>query len=70
MRPQPTHPSQEDLMAHNHEHDCIVCGAHFDSLTDLDKHNRESHLRKSTGTERPRQDPSASESNADKARFQ
>lgn len=49
-------------MTHNHEHDCIVCGAHFDKLADLDRHNRETHLRKSTGTERPRQqDPESSD---------
>ena len=48
-------------MAHTHEHDCIVCGAHFDALDDLDKHNREQHLRKATGNERPRQDAEKSD---------
>lgn len=30
-------------MAHTHEFDCKVCGAHLDSREDLDKHNREKH---------------------------
>ena len=30
-------------MAHTHEFDCKVCGAHLDSRQDLDKHNREKH---------------------------
>lgn len=42
-------------MAHTHEHDCIVCGAHFDALADLDRHNRDQHLSKASGNERPRQ---------------
>ena len=42
-------------MEHTHEHDCIVCGAHFDALADLDRHNREQHLRTASGNERPRQ---------------
>ena len=41
-------------MAHSFN-DCIVCGAHFDSLKALDAHNRAEHLRKSVGNERPRQ---------------
>ena len=57
-------------MAHTHEHDCIVCGAHFDALADLDRHNREQHLSKSTGTERPRQEePSREESSTDRTRL-
>jgi hypothetical protein len=48
-------------MAHTHENDCIVCGAHFDSLKELDKHNHEQHLRKSHGAERPRQEEPLSE---------
>lgn len=47
-------------MAHTHEYDCIVCGAHFDSSEDLDKHNQEEHIRNATGMERPR-DPDAEE---------
>ena len=34
----------EEFMAHTHEYDCIVCGAHFDSQNDLDRHNRDRHL--------------------------
>ena len=30
-------------MAHTHEFDCKVCGAHLDSRQELDKHNRDSH---------------------------
>jgi len=27
-------------MAHTHEYDCKVCGAHLDSRQELDQHNR------------------------------
>ena len=30
-------------MAHTHEFDCIVCGAHFDDEKTLQSHNQESH---------------------------
>jgi hypothetical protein len=30
-------------MAHTHEFDCIVCGAHFDDERTLQHHNQESH---------------------------
>ena len=30
-------------MAHTHEFDCKVCGAHLDTRQDLDQHNREKH---------------------------
>ena len=30
-------------MAHTHEFDCIVCGAHFDDEKTLQHHNQESH---------------------------
>jgi hypothetical protein len=30
-------------MAHTHEFDCKVCGAHLDSRQELDKHTREKH---------------------------
>ena len=59
------YPDSEEPMAHSHEHDCIVCGAHFDSLKDLDKHNREEHLRKSTGAEHPRQQDPSSETSSE-----
>ena len=51
-------------MAHTHEFDCVVCGAHFDSEQDLHRHDRENHAPKQSidihapaepmGTERPR----------------
>ena len=30
-------------MAHTHEFDCKVCGAHLDSRQELDQHNRDKH---------------------------
>lgn len=48
-------------MAHTHEYDCIVCGAHFDSSKDLQRHNQEEHLRKATGMEKPRRDAGKSD---------
>ncbi len=30
-------------MAHTHEFDCKVCGAHLDSRQDLDQHTRKNH---------------------------
>lgn len=30
-------------MAHTHEFDCIVCGAHFDSQEDLARHDQQEH---------------------------
>lgn len=30
-------------MAHTHEFDCKVCGAHLDSRQELDQHNRQKH---------------------------
>ena len=51
-------------MAHTHEYDCIVCGAHFDDEKTLQRHNQEKHTPKLAidpsapaepmGTERPR----------------
>jgi len=46
-------------MAHTHEYDCIVCGAHFDSSEDLAKHNEAQHISHAQGMERPRQDRDA-----------
>lgn len=45
-------------MAHTHEYDCIVCGAHFEDSKTLARHNQQSHLSTATGMERPRQDGS------------
>ena len=52
-------------MAHTHEYDCIVCGAHFDDEKTLQSHNQEKHTPKLAidpsapaepmGNERPRQ---------------
>ena len=42
-------------MAHTHEYDCIVCGAHLDTSEQLAKHNQEQHLKNATGMEKPRQ---------------
>ena len=30
-------------MAHTHEFDCVICGAHLDSQDDLARHNRDTH---------------------------
>ena len=43
-------------MAHTHEYDCIVCGAHFDDSKSLSRHNEAAHMQKATGMERPRTD--------------
>lgn len=32
-------------MAHTHEYDCKICGAHLDSKQELDRHNQEHHSR-------------------------
>jgi hypothetical protein len=57
----------EASMAHTHEFDCIVCGAHFDDEKVLQQHNREEHAPKQAidtrapaepmGTERARTRP-------------
>ena len=31
-------------MAHTHEFDCVVCGAHFDDEKTLQRHNQEKHV--------------------------
>jgi hypothetical protein len=33
-------------MAHTHEYDCVVCGAHFDTEKDLQRHNEATHVPK------------------------
>ncbi len=53
-------------MEHNHELDCVICGAHFDSESALYRHDREKHAPKKAidvrtpaepmGNERPRRD--------------
>ena len=47
-------------MAHTHEYDCKVCGAHLDSREDLDRHNREHH--QASGSRSADQSRSASSS--------
>ena len=51
-------------MAHTHEFDCIVCGAHFDTSKDLARHNENQHLRTATGMEKPR-DPASRDDEED-----
>jgi hypothetical protein len=41
-------------MAHTHEYDCIVCGAHFDDSKSVDRHYHEVHLKNAQGMEVPR----------------
>lgn len=53
-------------MAHTHEYDCIVCGAHFDSSEEVAKHNEEVHLKNATGMERPRQRSPENDSDRDR----
>lgn len=36
-------------MAHTHEFDCKLCGAHLDSKQELDRHNQEHHARNASG---------------------
>ena len=52
-------------MAHTHEFDCVVCGAHFDDEKTLQRHNQEKHTpqvadsrapAEPIGNERPRHD--------------
>lgn len=55
-------------MAHTHEFDCIVCGAHLDSQDQLARHNQDNHIKGATGMERPRQkgsEPDQSEKRED-----
>lgn len=48
-------------MAHTHEYDCTVCGAHFDSSKDVARHTEEAHPKNATSIERPRADRVAGE---------
>ena len=55
---------ERSTMAHTHEFDCVVCGAHFDDEKSLQRHNSEQHVPEQhldarapaepTGTERAR----------------
>lgn len=37
-------------MAHTHEFDCRVCGAHLDSQKQLDEHNQKEHGRQANSS--------------------
>lgn len=37
-------------MAHTHEFDCIICGAHLDSEDELARHNEERHTPKTSSS--------------------
>jgi len=37
-------------MAHTHEFDCRICGAHLDSREDLDRHNEKEHGQKASSS--------------------
>ena len=50
-------------MAHTHEFDSKVCGAHLDSRQELDQHTREKHQDKSQSA-RPRMDSSSRSPNS------
>jgi hypothetical protein len=39
----------EESMAHTHEFDCRICGAHLDSQKQLDEHNQKEHTRQASG---------------------
>lgn len=62
-------PQLEGAMAHTHEFDCNICGAHFDRESDLQKHSMEQHTPKKAidprapaepmGTERARKPASS-----------
>ena len=43
-------------MAHTHEFDCIICGAHFDDSKTLARHNEDAHLKHAQGMEVPRRE--------------
>lgn len=36
-------------MAHTHEFDCRICGAHLDSKQELDQHNQKQHTAQASG---------------------
>jgi len=36
-------------MEHTHEFDCVICGAHFDSESALQRHDRANHAPKKAG---------------------
>ncbi len=48
-------------MAHTHEFDCVVCGAHLDSEKDLQHHNEEKHVPKHASDTRAPAEPMGTE---------
>jgi hypothetical protein len=55
-------------MAHTHEFDCKVCGAHLDSRQELDKHNRDNHTSSSGAQSGQSNFGSSSRSSSDTSR--
>jgi hypothetical protein len=47
-------------MAHTHEFDCPICGAHIDSQKELDEHNRKKHTAQAS---EPSSNPNANRGN-------
>ncbi len=56
----------EESMAHTHEFDCRICGAHLDSQKQLDEHNQKEHARQASGgtSSSARNNPSGGSGNA------
>ncbi|HEY4303736.1 MAG TPA: hypothetical protein VGM82_04680 [Gemmatimonadaceae bacterium] len=48
-------------MAHTHEYDCVVCGAHFDSEKDLQRHDQAEHEPRLAIDPRARAEPMGNE---------
>jgi hypothetical protein len=53
-------------MAHTHEFDCKVCGAHLDSRTELDQHNLKRHPEMRAASGQPYRAPDAPDPERDK----
>ena len=53
-------------MAHTHEFDCRICGAHLDSQKQLDEHNQKEHARQASSgsSSTPRNNPSGGSGNS------
>jgi len=55
----------ELIMAHTHEFDCRICGAHLDSQSDLDQHNRKEHTQNTQSSNSSTERSASSSSNND-----
>lgn len=44
---------EQTQMAHNHEFDCPICGAHLDSRDDLTRHTDREHAQHGRGPSDP-----------------